>query len=160
MSRSREQLRCLRLSWCCTACNSAVSKDWCHSIRGDTGYLPSETRFKAIHGSLGRRRPRQLLLHCSTSCIPAVVSAHGLREQVPHIPANGGGFDQQESTKLSGDMGGVRPETLRDRKSRMSPHGRVHGASQRAGTPCRRVSFSTFHKGSTFLSLTWNYVPA
>jgi len=45
-----------------------------------------------------------------------VLSAHGLREQVPHIPA------QQESTKLSGDMGDVRSETLRDRTSRMSPH--------------------------------------
>jgi hypothetical protein len=137
---------------------------WCHSIRGDTGYLPSETRFKAIHGTLGRRRPRQLLLHCSrqlllhcstfahpwarTSCIPAVVSAHGLREQVPHIPANGGGFkqrgfDQQESITLSGDMGGVRPETLRDRTSRMSLQGRTCGASQGVHPPCRRGSVST-----------------
>jgi hypothetical protein len=77
-----------------------------------------------------------------------VVSAHGLRGQVPHIPANceasnNGGFDQQESTKLSGDMGGIRPETLRDRTSRMSVHGCTRSASLGVHPPCRRGSDST-----------------
>jgi len=77
-----------------------------------------------------------------------VLSAHGLREQVPRIPAGFEGFEmggnrkqrscsllhartnhRLESTKLSGDMGGVRPETLRDRTSRMSPQGWVHDVS-------------------------------
>ena len=72
-----------------------------------------------------------------------VLSAHGLREQVPHIPAGGGGFNQQEFNELSGDMGGVPTETLRDRTSRMSPHGRVHGASLGVHPPCCRGSVST-----------------
>jgi len=69
--------------------------------RRDTGTSPSGTRFKPaaqaglstasrshlLHGPLGRRRPRQLLLHGSTSCIPAVVSAHGPRGGDTHIPA-------------------------------------------------------------------------
>ena len=47
---------------------------------------PPEARFKPIPGSLGRRRPRQLLLHGSTSCVHAVVSAHGLRRNTQHPP--------------------------------------------------------------------------
>ena len=63
-----------------------------------------------------------------------VVSAHGLSEQVPRIPAGDRGSNmigirkqqscsllhartslQTESTKLSGDMGSVLPETVSDR---------------------------------------------
>jgi hypothetical protein len=35
----------------------------------------------------------------------------------------------------------------------MSPHGRVHGAPQRAGTPCRRGSFGSYRQESTFFDI-------
>ena len=37
--------------------------------------------------------------HGSTSCIPAVVLAHGLRGQVPHITAGFGGFEMDRNRK-------------------------------------------------------------
>jgi len=45
-----------------------------------------------------------------------VLSAHGLRGQVPHIPTCSGGFDQQESTILSVSLG-VHPPCRRGWRS-------------------------------------------
>jgi len=72
-----------------------------------------------------------------------VLSAHGIREQIPHIPANSEVFDQQESTKLSGDVGGVRPETFANRSLRQSATGMCLSVSLGVHPPCRRGSDST-----------------
>ena len=50
-------------------------------------------------------------------------------------------------------MGGVPPETLRDRKSRTSPHGWVHDVSLGVHPPCRRDSDDTQLKESLRTSI-------
>ena len=89
---------------------------WCHLIRGDMGYLPSETRFKAIHGALGRRHPCRLTVSEGRYPI-SPLSVWACRSGVsPRLFWSCARFENrgetpllQESTKLSGNVVGVHP---------------------------------------------------
>ena len=51
------------------------------------GGIAFQDSFKHIHVSLDTRLPRQLLLRCSTSCIPAVVPRTVLESNPPTTPS-------------------------------------------------------------------------
>jgi hypothetical protein len=134
----------------------------CQSIFGDMGTREiCAIRSAATRGTCPLRHvSRPSMAHS----VADVLSAHDLRGQVPHIPASSGGFKHWgfRSTrihKIERGYGGYTPRDLtrhdcRDaggramqeqlpRTSRMSPHGRVHGASLGVHPPCRRGSVST-----------------
>ena len=83
------------------------------------GGIAFQDSFKHIHVSLDTRLPRQLLLRCSTSCIPAVVSRTVLTGNPPTTPSTSRWFTYQKplAYAFAHSRGGAVPyfRTLSDR---------------------------------------------